>query len=164
MTATDPLLRLTHIEAIKQLKARYFRLMDTKQWADYREVFTDDMVFQFETQDEAAASSGDDFVAFVKGRLSTAVTVHQGHMPEIDITSDTTATGVWAMYDWVDDPDHDRAFQGFGHYHEDYRLGADGRWRIAKLHLTRLRVDPLPPTTGEVGTRTPAVADASGPR
>ena len=29
------------IEAIKQLKARYFRLMDTKDWAGFRAVFTD---------------------------------------------------------------------------------------------------------------------------
>ena len=27
------------VEAIKQLKARYFRTMDTKQWAEMRTVF-----------------------------------------------------------------------------------------------------------------------------
>ena len=31
------------IEAIKQLKARYFRTMDTKDWAGMREVFADDV-------------------------------------------------------------------------------------------------------------------------
>jgi len=33
---------LAEIEAIKQLKARYFRLLDTKQWDAWREVFSDD--------------------------------------------------------------------------------------------------------------------------
>ena len=37
------------IEAIKQLKARYFRLMYTKQWDAYRQVFTDDLAFYFES-------------------------------------------------------------------------------------------------------------------
>jgi SnoaL-like domain len=32
------------IEAIKQLKARYFRTMDTKDWAAMRLLFTDDVV------------------------------------------------------------------------------------------------------------------------
>ena len=163
MTQTlDPVARLTHIEAIKQLKARYFRLMDTKQWAEYRDVFTDDMVFQFETQDRSTATTGDDFVAFVSGRLGTAVTAHHGHMPEIEVTSERTATGVWAMYDWVDDPDNDRAFQGFGHYHEEYRLCADGKWRIAKLRLSRLRVEQVPPSAGPVQTKTPAGAHTAG--
>jgi len=31
------------IEAIKQLKARYFRTMDTKDWKAMRQVFTDDL-------------------------------------------------------------------------------------------------------------------------
>ena len=34
--------------------------------------------------------------------------------------------------------------QGFGHYHEDYRK-EDGQWRIARLKLTRLRVDNTGP-------------------
>ncbi len=34
--------KLWDIEQIKQLKARYFRLMDTKDWAAWRELFTDD--------------------------------------------------------------------------------------------------------------------------
>ena len=102
------------IEAIKQLKARYFRLMDTKQWDAYRQVFTDDMAFYFESQAAPTATSGDEFVAFVRSRLATALTVHHGHMPEIELTSPDSARGVWAMFDWVDDPDQHRAFQGFG--------------------------------------------------
>ena len=32
------------VEAIKQLKARYFRTVDTKDWAGMRQVFADDVV------------------------------------------------------------------------------------------------------------------------
>ena len=37
---------LDEIEAIKQLKARYFRLMDTKQWDAFGEVFSLELATQ----------------------------------------------------------------------------------------------------------------------
>jgi len=65
---------------------------------------------------------------------------------EIDVTDDT-ATGIWAMEDYVDwGPAEDgtpRAFRGYGHYRERYVKGSDGPWRIAALQLTRLRRDWL---------------------
>ena len=41
----DPVTRLIAIEEIKQLKARYFRCMDTKDYTGLRAVFADDAVF-----------------------------------------------------------------------------------------------------------------------
>jgi hypothetical protein len=45
------------------------------------------------------AASADEFVAYVAKLLADTVTVHHGHMPEIELTSATTATGIWAMFD-----------------------------------------------------------------
>ena len=67
------------------------------------------------------------------------VTVHHGHMPEIEVTSPTTATGVWAMEDRLRWPDGSELL-GFGHYHEAYEK-VDGSWRIKSSTLTRLRMD-----------------------
>jgi SnoaL-like domain len=145
---------LVNVENIKQLKARYFRFIDTKQWEALRDVFTDDLEFYFESS-TPTITSADAFVAFISERLATAVSVHHGHMPEISIADDSNATGVWAMYDWVDDPDHGRAFQGYGHYHERYRRGSDGSWRISELRLERIRVDPVEPGKGSVTRTTP---------
>ena len=47
-------LLMDDVEAIKQLKARYCRTMDTKDWAGMREVFTDDVTM--DTGIPAAAS------------------------------------------------------------------------------------------------------------
>ncbi len=60
-------------------------------------------------------------------------------MPEIDVTSPTTATGVWAMEDMLRWPDGSE-LHGFGHYHEAY-ANVDGDWRIKSTLLTRLRMD-----------------------
>ncbi|MGE3919003.1 MAG: nuclear transport factor 2 family protein, partial [Hyphomicrobiaceae bacterium] len=73
-------------------------------------------------------------------------TVHQAHMPEIALTSPTTATGIWALFDWVDEPERGRAFQSYGHYHEEYQRGADGNWLITSLRVTRIRFVDMPPT------------------
>ncbi|MBV8981946.1 MAG: nuclear transport factor 2 family protein [Acidimicrobiia bacterium] len=137
---SDPLQQLLDIEAIKQLKARYFRCMDTKDWSGFRDVFTDDAVLEAEGR---VREGGENIAGFISKLLADVVTVHHGHMPEITLTGPDTATGVWAMFDYVEFPDHPEAsFRGYGHYAEEYVRG-DGGWRIRHLTLTRLRVDPL---------------------
>ena len=127
------------IEEIKQLKARYFRGMDTKDWALMKEVFADDVVIDT-TEDSAPLIEGRDaFIDFLAPTLAEVITVHHGHMPEITLTSETTASGIWAMEDhlWWPEGSPLRHLHGYGHYHETYVKGAEG-WRIATLRLTRL--------------------------
>jgi hypothetical protein len=138
------------IEAIKQLKARYFRTMDTKDWAGMREVFTDNVVVDTRSSGGGVVEGADPFIAFLQDAIGDVVTVHHGHMPEITITSSTTATGIWAMEDMLRWP-NGMEVHGFGHYHEAYEK-VDGAWRIAATTLTRLRVDMREP---ETGTRDP---------
>ena len=139
----DGIERLEAIEAIKQLKARYFRTMDTKDWDGMRQVFTDDVVIDT-TQDAGgdAIEGADVFMPFLVGHIEHVTTTHHGHMPEITITSPTTATAIWAMEDMLRWPDGGpmHTLHGYGHYHEDYEK-VGGEWRIKTLTLTRLRVD-----------------------
>ena len=124
------------IEAIKQLKARYFRTMDTKDWDGMRQVFTDGVVMDTSESGGGVVTGADEFMAFLRDVLADAVTVHHGHMPEITLTSDTTATGVWAMEDTIRWPDGTK-LHGFGHYHETYEK-QDAGWRIKTMTITRL--------------------------
>jgi len=138
---------------LQELKASYFRYLDTKQWDSWRELFTDDMVFYVDsasvpTETQPMTTSGDDFVEMVSSTLVDAVTVHQGHMPELRFVDERTANGIWAMYDWVDrSGSGGDSMQGFGHYHEHYVKGNDGKWRIKELRLTRLRTDQTATST-----------------
>jgi uncharacterized protein (TIGR02246 family) len=127
------------VEAIRQLKARYFRTMDAKDWDAMRQVFTDDVVIDTSEAGGDVVRGADEFMTFLQEALRGAVTVHQGHMPEIDLTSETTATGIWALNDIVIWPNGVR-LDGYGHYHETYEKGADG-WRIKSSKLTRLHTD-----------------------
>jgi len=127
------------VEAIKQLKARYFRTMDTKDWDGMRQVFTDDVIVDTSSSGGGVVEGADEFLTFLRGVIGDVVTVHHGHMPEIEITSATTATGIWAMEDMLRWPSG-AEMHGYGHYHETYKK-VDGQWRIKSTTLTRLRVD-----------------------
>jgi uncharacterized protein (TIGR02246 family) len=133
------------VEAIKQLKARYFRTMDTKNWAAMRRLFTDDVVMDTTASGGGVVTGADVFMVFLQQTLADVVTVHHGHMPEITLTSSTTATGIWALHDEIEWPDGTR-MRGDGHYHETYKL-AGGEWRIASSTLTRLRMDLTGPAS-----------------
>ena len=132
------------LEAIRQLKARYCRYLDTKDIEGWRTLFSPDVVV---TLDMAVSSGGADgqtapalhgladFEALTLGGIGEAATMHHCHTPELSLTSQDTATGIWAMEDRLIFPDG-RELHGAGHYHETYEKH-DGAWRITSLHLTR---------------------------
>jgi uncharacterized protein (TIGR02246 family) len=137
--------RQDDIEAIKRVKARYFRCLDTRDWEGWGRVFAVDAVLEVPEAD-VVEHGRDAIVASVSAALTGATTVHHGHMPEIELTGPDTARGIWAMFDYVEWPPSDSGerigLRGYGHYHEEY-VREDGEWRIARTRLVRLRVDPL---------------------
>lgn len=136
--ATMAVNRPEEIEEIKKLKARYFRYLDTKRWKEFGEVFAKDAVSRSPTSNEVMAQGRQAIVERVKGVVRDAVTVHYGHMPEIELTSETTAKGLWSMFDFVDYGKS--SWKGYGHYEEEY-VKQGGRWYIKSFKLTRLRQD-----------------------
>jgi SnoaL-like domain len=135
----DDATALLEIEAIKQLKARYCRLLDTKDWDAWRTLFTDDFLSDTSQAGGKIIHGADEFVAFTRKGLRDQPTVHQVHAPEIELTSATTARGVWALEDVVRfGPGVN--LRGYGHYAETYEK-RDGQWLITSSTLTRLRED-----------------------
>ncbi len=127
----------TEIEAIRKLKARYFRCMDSKDWDGLANCFTEDLVADFRGGPGDLVEGRDQYMEYISAMLAEATTVHHGHMPEIEFTGENTAEGIWAMDDIVELPGI--SLRGWGHYHEIYRRETDG-WRIASTRLTRLRL------------------------
>jgi SnoaL-like protein len=150
LSGAGPLLQeLLDREAIKELKARYFRSVDGRDWDEFRKLFVDDAQFHAGVA-RGPLSGADAFVAFVRDVVerNDARTVHRGHTPEITIDGPADAHGRWLLADyieWPSDPDTGkrRGMRGYGHY-DTYRK-IDGVWKIASQGLTYLRIDPLPP-------------------
>jgi hypothetical protein len=138
----DDIERLAAVHAITQLKARYFRFMDTKDWVGLAGVFAPDAVMDMQEEAGATVEGNDAIAAFVQASVGDVVTVHHGHMPEITVESATEASGTWAMEDVLQWPDGSpiASMHGFGHYHERY-VKVGGEWRITALRLSRLRRD-----------------------
>jgi SnoaL-like domain len=138
--------QLWEIEQIKQLKARYFRFVDTRDWDAVTALFAPDCTMRstvFEGVERPA-----DFFARVAAMITPGVSVHHGHMPEITLTSPTTATGIWAMFDHVETEDRSVGYVGYGHYYETYARLADAGWLITSFELRRLRLDHTAPRPG----------------
>ena len=130
---------LWEIEQIKQLKARYFRFVDTRDWNGVVALFSPDCDLRSTLFPEARQPR--DFFAKVASMITPGVSVHHGHMPEITLTSGETATGIWAMDDYVQTDDGRVGYRGYGHYHESYRKDPLRGWLIIGFELRRLRVD-----------------------
>lgn len=140
---------LLAVDSIRQTKARYCRYLDTKQWALMPDLFTEDChIAGFDSAPDG--SNAAQLVAGLESRFEKAVSVHHCHMGEIQIISANEARVIWAMEDIVEWPDNipatataPRGFRGYGHYEELYRL-SNGKWKIAQMRLTRLRIDLFP--------------------
>lgn len=140
--------KLTAINELMQLKARYFYYLDHKMWDDWVAQYTEDGTLRYDMSPTAGGLDPNTIGPIVgraalREHLAEHVgpmrTVHHGHTPIFTFQSDTEATGIWAMQDIVENNEV-RAL-GHGHYHETYRKEADGQWRFASTHLTRLRVE-----------------------
>ncbi len=128
--------------AICNVKARYCRCLDTKDWAGYADCFTDDVVIDTRQSGGPMFEGQAAAVAAIRGSIEAAFTVHHVHAPEITFNGDT-AHAIWAMQDRLIWP-NGMQLLGFGHYHEDYVRVEDG-WKIAKSTLTRINVEMTVP-------------------
>ena len=137
-------------EDIRELKARYCRCLDTKDWDGLAALFLDDAVLDVQQDTGNLPITGRvGILDQIRFAVIDAATSHQVHTPEIAFVSDDEATGVWAMQDRVVwQPGKSplpgvASITGYGQYHERYRQTADG-WKYASLRLTRFHVDMHP--------------------
>ena len=130
--------------ALCEGKARYCRTLDSKDWAGYTDLFTEDCVLDVTEGTQIPVISGRDAaIRQIQSSILTAKTAHQVHSPEISLHGDE-AHVVWAMQDRVIWGADRPSITGYGHYHERW-VRRNGQWKIAALKLTRLHIDVHPP-------------------
>jgi hypothetical protein len=147
----DALQRMLEIEAIKQLKYRYFRHLDSKEWDALAELLAPDATSAY-GGGKYGYEGRDAIMGFLRGALGrpTILTAHHGHHPEIEVTSPTTATGTWALWDHVIDLQHGVEIGGAAFYHDRY-VKLDGAWRFQSTGYVRTYEEMAPrPADGPV--------------
>jgi hypothetical protein len=148
----DAIQELVEIEAIKQLKARYQRAVDTKDWdlmssvlaPKARSVYSDGK-HAYEGREAIV-----EFLSDPKGLGNTEIqSMHHAHTPEIEITSETTAKGKWYLEDFVltaipsDWAPNGTVMHGTGIYIDEY-VKIDGQWYIQQTGYERIFEDFQP--------------------
>ena len=144
--------RLLAIEAIRQLKARYFRCMDLKDFDSVAATFAPDATFgakSLKSSSDGASladfevTGRDAIMERITARTRTADIMHHGHMPEIEITGPDSARGIFAMESshWVMENGQATALvRSFGYYHDTFTR-QDGRWQTQTSLLVLVRAD-----------------------
>lgn len=132
---------LEALEEIRQLKYRYFRTLDMKEWDAFGDCLADDIRARYGTQamsEPLHFDSRADVVSYMSENLGPGViTIHIGSHPELAVDGDTAA-GSWGFEDTVIVPDFKVLIRGGGYYQDEYRKDADGRWRIASTKYERI--------------------------
>jgi hypothetical protein len=127
------------VEAIKVLRSRYFRAMDTGDYDTYRSLLCEDLVtdlrggtyhFQYNNRE--------DFIEAVASALDSSVAArHMANLPEITITSPTTAEGIWYLHDWCMVVATRQVMEGSILIHDRYRK-TNGQWQISHYQYQRV--------------------------
>lgn len=139
---------LVQIELIKRLKYRYVRCVDQKLFDELATCFVP----------EATASYGggaielegrDAIMEFLRGSLSapTMLTSHRVHEPEIDLTSDDSAVGGWALEDRIVFAEQPMMLRGESFYTDRY-VKRDGTWFILHTGYKRMFEELVPKPEG----------------
>jgi hypothetical protein len=131
--------RMMDIEAIKQLKHAYFRCLDTTNFEELATIFHPDVTVHFVGGAyEWTLQGRDEYLeALRKSFTRESIGHHNGHHPEVQILSETEATGIWYLTDnmWI--LNHKFFTTGTAIYWDRY-LKVDGRWTIKDTNYERI--------------------------
>ncbi len=130
---------LMDIESIKQLKHAYFRCIDTANFEELGTIFHEDVSVHFTGGSYEWTLQGRDayLEALQQSFHKESIGHHNGHHPEIQVLSETEATGIWYLADnmWI--LKHKFFTTGTALYWDRY-LKVDGRWTIKDTTYERI--------------------------
>lgn len=132
------MLTMDDLEAIKRVKYRYLRALDTKHWADFADTLTEDVIGDYGSSlgEEHHFTNRNTLVEYMRNAMpENVITEHRVTHPEITIDGDE-ASGIWYLQDRVIVADFDFMLIGAAFYHDEYVKTPDG-WKISKTGYKR---------------------------
>lgn len=113
--------------AIDELRSRYARTIDNRDWEGYASLFAEDAVVEYHGRGRFEGPA--EVKQFVEENVAYDQSVHMAHMPTVTIDGDE-ATGSWYLYVFyvIDDT------YGWvvGEYEDEYRR-VDGEWKFTYI-------------------------------
>ncbi|MFD2499313.1 nuclear transport factor 2 family protein [Rhizorhabdus histidinilytica] len=138
--------QLSDLEDIRTVKHRYFRGIDTADEPLLETLFADDVSVEYRGGGYKVALTGKaEMLDFLMNSFNaSAVAMHHGHMPDIRLTGDDEAEGIWYLEDIFISLDRRDVTTGTAIYRDRYRR-IDGTWKIARTEYDRIMevVQPL---------------------
>jgi len=130
---------LAAFEAIKRVKYRYLRALDTKHWDAFADTLTEDIVGDYGSSMGKALhfTNRAELVEFMRTSMPAGViTEHRVAHPEITMDDSDEAEGRWYLQDRVIVPAQNFMLWGAAFYRDRYRKTADG-WKICATGYDR---------------------------
>lgn len=125
--------------AIEQLKYRYLRAVDTRDWQTFAATLTDDVRAGYGSKVEGRAltfTGRGDLTDYLRQAMpDNLISEHRVTHPMIEVTGDV-ATGSWYLQDKIMIPEYDVLIIGAAFYSDTYRRTEDG-WRISSTAYER---------------------------
>ena len=132
--------RLEDIEEIKQLKHRYLRCLDTKQWDGLAETLCEDATTSY-ADGEYSFEGREKIVGFLKATpladKDGLIGVHHCQQPEIELTGPASARGTWALYNYLLHKKEGMGLRLCAFYHDEYEK-VEGQWKIKSTGYERV--------------------------
>lgn len=145
-------------DAIADLKAQYYRLMDAKRWDEWCELLAPHAVVDMSVEPAAIRSAGlrvpedlamkwqglEEIRAAVPGVMAGFAFSHHWRMQELERLSPTRARGTWSIADMVRRKNGIgvKGYRGFGHDSDVY-VSDGARWFIESTTRTRQLILPF---------------------
>ena len=124
------MLDLQNIEMIKQLKARYFRALDSKDWTLMKTCLAEHCTAKYDGG-KYSFEGREGIVQFFSSYMNDPqlIFMHHGHHPEINIINKNEASGIWYLQDIVINLENNTTLRGAGFYHDEY-IKQNDQWLI----------------------------------
>jgi SnoaL-like domain len=135
---------LVEIEAIKRLKYRYARLLDTKDFDSLADLFVEEATASY-SGGQLSYEGRDAIIGFLRAALgsTTMLTSHLVGQPEIELTGHDSAEGTWALQDMVILAEQGIEIRGTAFY-EDRYVKVAGAWRFRHTGYRRVYEEMSP--------------------
>lgn len=137
--------KLKDIDAIKNLKADYFRCLDSKDWDGLAATLSPNIKTSY-SDGKLVFNSPNEVANYLsKVMPKEEISMHMGHTPEIIINSDTEATGKWYLQDKLifTDGKYKGAEINGGAFYTDKYEKVDGNWLIKETGYIRIYEEHL---------------------